>query len=359
MIFLSLRLKKTNNIFSLFCLLRFDTMKISASIYSDKKRPLKEVIEDLVQHQVELLHVDCNDDVAVFEDIQQIRQWCDLPVDLHIITEEPEKYFDLLRANPVEYITFQFEQLSTKLEIPKDISGKKGLAVITPTSINVFDSYADFDFILIMATIPGQSGGVFDAINFSKIRQFRKKYPNKSIHVDGGVNGEVSFILRNMGVSSSVSGSYLFNAPSIGHALMNLTKREIESQYQVADFMMPLEECPVVQADNISLQLILETIEKGNLGFCLITNQSGDLKGIVSSADIRKAMLRHLSDLTKIEATDLMNEQPIAIQETATVVELLQKIKKCMFPIMYLPVLKNNGKAAGIVNFAYLIKGEL
>lgn len=359
MIFLSLRLKKTNNIFSLFCLLRFDTMKISASIYSDKKRPLKEVIEDLVRHQVELLHVDCNDEVAVFEDIQQIRQWCDLPIDLHIITEEPEKYFELLRANPVEYITFQFEQLSKKLEIPKDISGKKGLAVITPTSINVFDSYADFDFILIMATIPGQSGGVFDAINFSKIRQFRKKYPNKSIHVDGGVNGEVSFILRNMGVSSSVSGSYLFNAPSIGHALMNLTKREIESQYQVADFMMPLEECPVVQAENISLQLILETIEKGNLGFCLITNQSGDLKGIVSSADIRKAMLRHLSDLTKIEATDLMNEQPIAIQETATVVELLQKIKKCMFPIMYLPVLKNNGKAAGIVNFAYLIKGEL
>lgn len=359
MIFLSLRLKKTNNIFSLFCLLRFDTMKISASIYSDKKRPLKEVIEDLVQHQVELLHVDCNDDLAVFEDIQQIRQWCDLPIDLHIITEEPEKYFDLLRANPVEYITFQFEQLSTKLEIPEDISGKKGLAVITPTSINVFDAYADFDFILIMATIPGQSGGVFDAINFSKIRQFRKKYPNKSIHVDGGVNGEVSFILRNMGVSSSVSGSYLFNAPSIGHALMNLTKREIESQYQVSDFMMPLEECPVVQTENFSLQLILETIEKGNLGFCLITNQSGDLKGIVSSADIRKAMLRHLSDLTKIEAIDLLNEQPIAIQETATVVELLQKIKKCMFPIMYLPVLKNNGKAAGIVNFAYLIKGEL
>ena len=93
-----------------------------------------------MQHQVELLHVDCNDEVAVFEDIQQIRQWCDLPIDLHIITEEPEKYFELLRVNPVEYITFQFEQLSTKLEIPKDISGKKGLAVITPTSINVFDS---------------------------------------------------------------------------------------------------------------------------------------------------------------------------------------------------------------------------
>ena len=74
-------------------------MKISASIYSDKKRPLKEVIEDLVQHQVDLLHVDCNDDLTVFDDIQQIRQWCNLPIDLHIITEEPDKYFDLLKSN--------------------------------------------------------------------------------------------------------------------------------------------------------------------------------------------------------------------------------------------------------------------
>ena len=45
-------------------------MKISGSIYSDKKRPLKEVIEDLAAHQIEMLHVDCNDDLAVFEDIK-------------------------------------------------------------------------------------------------------------------------------------------------------------------------------------------------------------------------------------------------------------------------------------------------
>jgi pentose-5-phosphate-3-epimerase len=86
-------------------------MKISASIYSDKKRKLKEVIEDLVQHQVELLHVDCNDDLSVFEDIKQIRTWCNLPIDLHIITENPSKYYSLLEENPVEYLTFQFEDL--------------------------------------------------------------------------------------------------------------------------------------------------------------------------------------------------------------------------------------------------------
>ena len=334
-------------------------MKISASIYSDKKRPLQVVIDDLVQHQVELLHVDCNDDMSVFEDIKEIRKWCDLPIDLHVITNDPEKYFDLLRSNPVEYITFQYEDLLSPLNIPSDITGKKGLAIITPTPVSVFDSYSNFDFILIMATIPGQSGGKFDAVNFSKIRQFRSQFPEKSIHVDGGVNGEVSFILRNMGVSSSVSGSYLFNAPSIGHALMNLTKREVESEFKIKDFMIPFEECPIVNENDLSIQSILEAIETGNMGFCLVVNQNNIFKGLISNADVRKGMLKNLPDLNRIKGSDLINKTPKTINENDTVFSMLQLFKNCSFPIMYLPVLDNNGKSTGIVNFVNLIKAEL
>lgn len=334
-------------------------MKISASIYSDKKRPLEEVVKDLVEHQVELLHVDCNDDLSVFEDIKSVRRWCDLPIDLHIITENPEKYYDLLRENPVEYLTFQQENLKSPLEIPSDISGKKGLAIITPTPVSVFEDYSDFDFILIMATIPGQSGGKFDACNFSKIRQFRKQFPGKSIHVDGGVNGEVSFILRNMGVSSSVSGSYLFNAPSIGHALMNLTNREIESEFKIKDFMIPLEECPTVLLKDLTLSKILLSIEKGNMGFCLVIDEEKTFKGLISNADVRKGMLRNLADLNKMTGEELINVKPTVIQEDETVFSMLKLIKKCSFPVMYLPVLKKDGKSTGIVNFVNLIKAEL
>jgi pentose-5-phosphate-3-epimerase len=335
-------------------------MKISASIYSDKKRPLEEVIRDLEAHQVDMLHVDCNDDISVFEDIAAIRTWCSLPIDLHIITDNPEKYYDLLRMHPVEYVTFQFEDLPNGLlALPEDISGKKGLAIITPTSIEVFEQFHHFDFILIMATIPGQSGGVFDRINFTKIRQFRSRFPSKSIHVDGGVNGEVSFILRNMGVSSSVSGSYLFNAPSVGHALMNLTKREIESQFNVSDFMIPIDECPIVALEKIDVKGTLETIERGNLGFCLVCSTTGDLIGIISSADIRKALLKSLENQTEINAESMINEHPVSLFEDNTVVEMLQRIKKCSFPVMYMPVIDRSGKACGIVNFVHLIKGEL
>ena len=91
-------------------------MKISASIYSDNSRPLKAVIADLEAHQVDLLHIDCNDNVSVFDDIKQIREWCTLPLDLHIITPDPAKFYPYLLENPVEYLTFQVEDLKAELE---------------------------------------------------------------------------------------------------------------------------------------------------------------------------------------------------------------------------------------------------
>lgn len=334
-------------------------MKISASIYSDKQRPLQKVIQDLVGHQIDLLHVDCNNDTSVFEDIKNIRKWCNTPIDLHVITDQPEKFYPFLEECPVEYITFQYENLAGPLVIPDEITGKRGLAITTPTSVDVFEKYSDMDFILIMATIPGQSGGVFDQKNFSKIRQFRRTYPRKSIHVDGGVNAEVSFILRNMGVSSSVSGSYLFGESSVGNALMNLTQREIESQYCIEDFMTPLAEAPHIKINNASTKEILECVENGKMGFSLVLGENNMLRGLVSSADIRKALLAKIDNHQAIAPEDLINKTPISIAGNATVNQLLKKIKSCPFPIMYLPVTNEEGNAIGIVNFVHLIKGEI
>lgn len=334
-------------------------MKISASVYSDKNRPLKNVIKDLVGHQIDLLHIDCNDDIKVFQDIKEIRSWCDTPIDLHIITDDPTKFYPLLKSQPVEYITFQYENLPGPLNIPAEITGKKGLAVTTPTNVDVFETFNYMDFILIMATVPGQSGGVFDQKNFSKIRKFRRQFPRKSIHVDGGVNAEVSFILRNMGVSASVSGSYLFNETSIGNALMNLTSREIDSQYSIRDFMTPLNESPHLDRANKTTKDILQCVENGNMGFALIIDSNNRLEGIVSSADIRKALLKKIDEPSSIKPDDLINTNPITIDGSATVDALLRKIKSCSFPVMYLPVIDEKENAIGIVNFVHLIKGEI
>lgn len=333
-------------------------MKISASIYSDKKRSLKETIQDLEAHQVDLLHVDCNDDLSVFNDIKLIREWCDLPIDLHIITKSPEKYFSLLREHPVEYITFQQEQLPEHFSIPNDISGEKGLAIITPTSIDVFDAYSDFDFILFMATIPGQSGGVFAPENFKKIRTFKKKYPHKKVHVDGGVNGEVSFILRNMGVRASVSGSFLFKSTSVGQALMDLTKREITSQFQVKDFMLDRDECPILSEEDLDLKNVLQSIDDGGLGFVMI-EKNNQFSGIISNADVRKGILRNLNDFLTVDLHKWINSSPIVLRDNDTVNSMLNLVKLQSFSPMYLPVIDGNQKAVGVVTFLNLIKGEV
>ena len=55
----------------------------------------------------------------------------------------------------------------------------------------------------------------------------------------------------------------------------------------------------------------------------------------------------------------MINTASVGIQETATVNDMLQLIKKYAFPITYLPVLNEGLNAVGIVTFVNLIRGEI
>ena len=57
--------------------------------------------------------------------------------------------------------------------------------------------------------------------------------------------------------------------------------------------------------------------------------------------------------------SEFINEVPTAVKSTSTVLEMLQLIKNSSFPVMYLPVVDEQGFAKGIVTFVNLIKGEL
>ncbi|MCG8575569.1 MAG: CBS domain-containing protein [Flavobacteriales bacterium] len=336
-------------------------MKISASIYSDKGNDIQQTIQNLNDSHVDMIHVDCKDDLNVFADIEKIQASSVIPIDLHIITEKPQRFYSALENFDIEYVTFQYEDLEDKtLDIPKEFMGQLGLAITSGTDIGVFEAYKeDFDFILFMATIPGESGGKFDKSNFRRIREFQKRYPNKRVHVDGGVNAEVSFILRNMGVFASVSGSYLFNSANINTALLNLKLNEIESHFLVKDFMRDLNESPHQYANNLGLNRILEVMNDGKLGFTMILEEDGTFSGIIGNADLRKGLLNHMDDLNDVKVEEIINRSPITIRDDYTVYQLLRFIKKQSSPIVYLPVVNSEGKAVGTINFINLIKGEL
>jgi len=334
-------------------------MKISASIYSNGQVPLQETIAVCERNAVDLLHVDCNDDPSVFGDIAQIRQMTQKPIDLHLITPKPSQYYDRLKAQPVEMVTLQYEVLEEPVKLPNIPGTKWGMAVTTPTDISVFEDFAEhFDFILIMATVPGQSGGQFDKSNFHKIREFAQRYPNKRIHVDGGVNAEVSFIIRNMGVYAAVSGSYLFKADEMGTALFKLKADEIESHFLVKDFMRSRQELPILLPYQRSFKEVLLSIEQYKLGFTILADEDYRLQGIISNADVRRGLIKNMDNIARTVVDDMINDHPTTVSEDLTVAEMIRFIKAQSFPISFLPVVNSFGQVSGALTFFNLIKGE-
>ncbi|HHG85792.1 MAG TPA: CBS domain-containing protein [Bacteroidetes bacterium] len=339
-------------------------MKISASVFSNKQRPLEALVQEIESCSIDYIHVDCNDDLSVGAAIARIRKVSQLPIDLHIISSEPEKFYPMIQEHQVEMVTLQYEDLQGRQPELPDLGCSWGLSVVTDTPFSCFESFAgQCDFILFMTTVPGQSGGAFDKANFRKIRQFRRHYPDKRIHVDGGVNAEISFALRSMGVHCAVSGSFLVKAESLAHAFLNLLVQKGKNQLRVGDFMTELEELPVLRKPDIShslsLEKALQVTEDYRMGYCLLVDEKGKLAGLISNADVRRGLLAHISDLQALDISDMINATPKFIHKDATASEMLKFVKRFPFLISYLPVVDDSHRLVGAVNFNNLILGEL
>lgn len=335
-------------------------MKISASVFSNPDRQLEDLVQELEACGLDYLHVDCNDDPEVGTAIARMRKACSLPIDLHIISPDPEKFYPMIKEQGVELVTLQVEDLNGRIPEMPDLGCQWGLALTTNTPVEAFAPYADrCSFILFMATVPGQSGGKFDPSNFSRIREFRKAYPRKRIHVDGGVNAEISFVLRNSGVYCSVSGSFLVKAKSVPLAFLNLLVQKTENHLLVRDIMNSLDELPVLDPAVAGFKETLSAIEEYRMGYCLFRRENGELAGMTTNADLRRGMMEHLDDLNALKLISLVNQSPKTIREDVTVTEMLRYVKSLDFLVLYLPVVDGAGHLAGAVNFNNLILGEL
>jgi pentose-5-phosphate-3-epimerase len=334
-------------------------MKISASVYSNKERPLEDLVKELDECHIDLLHIDCNDDPSVFDDIRRIRSFSNTPIDIHIISDHPEKFYPQLEELQLEYVTFQYENLEEHLKFPVNTKSRFGLSIVSDTPVEVFEEYHDqCDFVLLMTTTPGQSGGKFRKDNFRKIRKFRNAFPGKEIHVDGGVNHEVGFILRMLGVHSVVSGSYLVKHKSIGTALLHLKSSAIHSDYKLKDFMIDKEDAPVLHESDMDVKNIIRNIENYKLGFTMIESIEGKLMGLSSNADVRKGLLKNIDDFNAIKPEDIVNFNPVAVDEESSTSELLNLVQQNNFLISFLPVIDKNRKLKGAVTFINLIRSE-
>lgn len=333
-------------------------MKISASIYSQKEKDLPALVKLLDSYKIDSFHVDCNNNEAVFEDIALIRTISQTPIDLHIISPNPQPFIDKAAAMNVEYVQVQLEDATSPFHLPANTNSRFGLSVVSGTPVDAFAPYADSSFfILFMTTTPGQSGGIFNKENFRRIREFAKKYPEKRIHVDGGVNGETAFILRLLGVDSVVSGSFLVNHALPGVAMLELLHREIHSTYTVGDFMDEID-IPSIQEKDCSFLQAVEAVEKLGKGFVFFTDENNKLTGISSNADIRRAVIKHSNNIHETPADDFINRNPLTVNKSENITSLLRLIKKQKFPVNFLPVVNDDQELVGYLTFNALIRGE-
>ncbi len=334
-------------------------MQLSASIYSSKHRDIADLISELALYSIDYCHIDSIENEAVFEDIKYIKSHTDVAIDLHIISKNPEKFYPQIEQNKVDRISIQIESVAEGFHFPKMENTKIGLAIQIGNS-NIFElieKYKDqIDHGLLMTTTPGISGGAFKHSDFDTIRKIVNAFPEISWQVDGGVNNEVAYILRILGVDCIVIGNYLMNHTSIGAAIMNLKSKNVASECLISDFMIPVEELPVISMED-TLETLLHRMEDYKLGMVFCIGQNNHFEGIVTNADIRKALLAKTLDY-QMNITTLINSNPKKIKETFTIKNMLSYISQFSFPLLVLPVENENCELVGAISFHKLIKGD-
>jgi ribulose-phosphate 3-epimerase len=335
-------------------------VKISASLYSSSLQDLPSLVHELDALQLDFFHLDCfeGQEQKVSRDIRAIQQISNTPIDLHVIGANYSSFFDMAQDLGVSQLTLQYENLPEHISLTADRLYNLGLAIVNDTSLEVLDKVKDsIDYVLLMTTTPGKSGGKFEKTSFDRIRKCKQMYPNLPIYVDGGINAEVSFILRLLGVRQAVSGSFLVNHQNIAKALADLRFHQQGSAYQIKDFLLEARHLPVLNPSTCTVKDVILTMDECKLGFVLF-EEGGSFVGICSNADLRKGILKYLDSPNDMKVRDMINYHPIVIQDESTTDEMLSLVKSYDFPILFLPVVGQDGVLKGAVLFNELIKGE-
>ena len=161
-----------------------------------------------------------------------------------------------------------------------------------------------------------------------------------------------------MGVNVVVIGSYLFHNNFIGSALLQLKSDDIEGHYRVKDFMLDIEETPVLKGDEVIFYDVLRSIDDFKMGFTALVNEDDILQGIITNADIRKSLIRNYDNIVNVSVDDMLNRDPAYVYDYETVTDILAYIKNLEFPVLFMPVVDEKKKLVGAIKFNNLIKGE-
>lgn len=166
------------------------------------------------------------------DDLSLMHKETKLFLDVHLMIENPEKYFIDYVKNGADLVTVHYEatnELSSLIENIKKAGVKVGVSIKPKTNVEVLYPYLkDLDLVLVMSVEPGFGGQSFIPSALEKIEKLRKEIDKNNynclIEVDGGINKETGDLCKKSGVDVLVAGSYLFGKEDILDRIEDLKK---------------------------------------------------------------------------------------------------------------------------------------
>lgn len=197
-------------------------MKVSVSILSSSIKP-QDIVKKLDNTKADFIHVDIMDGKFVenktwtISEVKKIVSYSKLPLDVHLMVENPSKYIEDYALLNTSYITFHYEAVKDIDKMINEIKNyglKVGIAINPETDEKVLYPYlTKVDQVLVMSVHPGKSGQSFIDNTPNKIENLKQEIINQNaktiISVDGGINDETGKICVDKGVDMLVSASYI------------------------------------------------------------------------------------------------------------------------------------------------------
>jgi ribulose-phosphate 3-epimerase len=208
-------------------------IKIAPSILSADFSKLAVELKKVKQAGADLIHVDVMDGHFVPNItigpvvVKFMRQSTALPLDVHLMIQNPIKYLGAFVNAGSDMITVHIETVSLK-ELQTIARGLKKKKVKLGISLNPGTPLAKIkpvlglvDFVLVMSVNPGFGGQAFIPGATNKIKQLRAIF-KKDIAVDGGINNLTAKLVKRAGANILIAGSYIFGAKNTKLAINSL-----------------------------------------------------------------------------------------------------------------------------------------
>ncbi|MBI5124535.1 MAG: ribulose-phosphate 3-epimerase [Candidatus Omnitrophica bacterium] len=204
---------------------------IAPSILSADFSKLGQEIKDVERSGADWLHVDIMDGHFVPNItigpvvVKSIRPITKLPLDVHLMIKNPERYIESFAKAGSDIITFHIEAVEDPKEIIKLIryyKKKVGVSIKPKTDVRSLEGILPMvDMVLVMTVEPGFGGQEFIFDCLPKVEELRKIF-KKDIEVDGGINELTASEIIKKGANIIVAGTFVFGTKNYTEAIKKL-----------------------------------------------------------------------------------------------------------------------------------------